>query len=1143
MDAAKLLTTRRFLPLWLTQFLGAFADNMLKNAVAILVIYRLAEEAGTDGRVMATLIGAVFVLPFFLLSGTAGQISDKYDRARVARAVKVAEVGLMALAAVGFLAADMWVLLAVVFGMGVHSTVFGPLKYSLLPDHLRPGELVAGNGLIEAGTFLAILAGTVAGGAVILEDWGPWAVSLGLVAVALAGLAASWRIPPAPVRAPGLRLDPNPLRETVAIVAQARRNGTVWLCVLGLSWFWAVGALLLSQVPALAKDVIGGDAQVVTALLVAFSVGVGIGSVACHRILAGRVSPWPVPFAAIGISAFAVDLYLAAGAFAPIPGAAPMGVGAFLALPGAWRLLGDLAMLAFCGGVYSIPLYALLQTESEPESRSRAIAANNVVNAVFMVAAAAAAAALLWLGASVPEVILAAGVANVAVALYACWILPADMLKALLRALFTLAYKVQVRGLENLERAGPRAIVVANHVSFLDAALLATFLPGRMTFAIDVAMSRRWWVRPFLKVVDALPLNPANPHSLKSFIKAVRDGGKPGVIFPEGRLTRTGGLMKVYPGPAMAAEKAEADIVPVRLDGVQFLPFTRLGGKMPRRWFPRVSITVLPPTRIELPPGLKGRARRRAGALAMHDVLSGMMYETTPRDMTLFQGLLAARETYGGGREILEDVERAPVTYDDLVMRSLVLGRRVAKATRRGEAVGVLLPTSVACATALFAVTAFGRVAAMLNFSTGAENMALGCRAAEVRTVLTSRRFVEMARLGPAVERLSQACRVVYLEDVRAEIGLLDKAFGALASRCAGWLHRRHAPDPGAPAVVLFTSGTEGTPKGVVHAHRAFHANRNQIAARFAFSQDKLFFNPLPVFHSFGLTGGLLLPLMSGMRTFLYPSPLHGRIIAELCYELRPNLIYGTGTFLRNWGAVADDADFESIEFAIAGAERVKEDCRRMWADRFGKRILEGYGATETAPVIAVNTPSHARPGTVGRVLPGIETRLEPVPGFEGGERLSVRGDNVMLGYYRAEAPGVLEPPPGGWYDTGDIVRVDADGFVSIVGRAKRIAKPGGEQVSLDAVEALAAEAWPGAQVAAVAVPDERKGDRIVLVTDRAGAARDDLLARARERQVGEIMVPRDVLAVAALPLLGTGKVDYRAVERLALEAREGAGA
>jgi acyl-[acyl-carrier-protein]-phospholipid O-acyltransferase/long-chain-fatty-acid--[acyl-carrier-protein] ligase len=572
----------------------------------------------------------------------------------------------------------------------------------------------------------------------------------------------------------------------------------------------------------------------------------------------------------------------------------------------------------------------------------------------------------------------------------------------------------------------------------------------------------------------------------------------------------------------------------VRIEGAEFSPFSRLGGKVRQRWFPKIRIRILPAERLAAPEGVVGRRRRAALRRALADAMVRSSFATAPIDTTLPDALLEARRIHGGSHPIADDLEFSPLTYDRLVTGCVALGRRLAARTSPGERVGVLLPTSRASVVTFFGLLFHGRVPAMLNFSVGAASAEAACAAAEIRLIVTAHRFVEKAKLEPLVAALSRKATIVYLEDVRQEIGLFARLGAMLKARR---LKPRPQPErANDPAVVLFTSGSEGTPKGVVLSHRNLLANRHQLASVVDITPRDIVLNALPVFHSFGLTGGLLLPLLSGVRTFLYPSPLHYRTVPELAYGLNATILFGTDTFLAGYARVADNYDFYSCRYVFAGAERVKPETRRTWFDKFGIRILEGYGATETAPAIAVNTPMHFRAGTVGRFLPGLEHRLDAVPGIADGARLVVRGPNVMLGYLKAERPGVLVPPDGGWYDTGDIVAIDADGFVTIKGRAKRFAKVAGEMVPLGAVEEFVGKVWPEAGHAVVAIPDEKRGEQVVLVTDFDAAARAALLAAAREAGVPEMFVPRAIVKVDRLPILGTGKIDYVTAAKLAAQ-------
>lgn len=554
---------------------------------------------------------------------------------------------------------------------------------------------------------------------------------------------------------------------------------------------------------------------------------------------------------------------------------------------------------------------------------------------------------------------------------------------------------------------------------------------------------------------------------------------------------------------------------------------------MRRAWFPKVKVTILEPVKLHVDRELKGRARRQAAGTALYQIMSDLVFRTFDRDRTVFQAVADAAREQGWSRTCLQDPVTGDLTYRRLLAGADVLGRKLQPLTSLGEAVGVMLPNANGAAATVLALMATGRVPAMINFTAGAANIQSACKAVEARTVLTSRAFVEKGKLGPLVAEIEKAVRIVYLEDIRAGISFLDRMSGLV--RAGRPVEKR---DPDAPAAILFTSGSEGAPKAVVLSSRNMLANAAQAAARIDFGRTDKVFNVLPMFHSFGLTVGFVLPLVSGVPVYLYPSPLHCRIVPELVYSSNATILFGTDTFLNGYARSAHPYDFRSLRYILAGAEPVKDSTRRLYMEKFGVRILEGYGVTEASPVLAINTPMYNRAGTVGRLLPGMAARLEKVPGVEEGGRLHITGPNVMLGYMRAEKPGVLEPPAEGWHDTGDIVTIDADGFITIKGRAKRFAKIAGEMVSLAAIEALAADLWPGRTTVVTAVADERKGERLVMMTDEPKATRDAFQRFAKGRGATELMIPAEVMVVPAVPLLGSGKADYAGVARLVQERR-----
>ncbi len=707
------------------------------------------------------------------------------------------------------------------------------------------------------------------------------------------------------------------------------------------------------------------------------------------------------------------------------------------------------------------------------------------------------------------------------------------LLRPLLRGLARLFFRIDIE-VRQADFSHPRLLVVANHESFLDGLLIGLFLPIDPVFVVHTGIANSFFFRLLLSQVDYLAVDPTSPMAMKKVIRLI-ESGRPVVIFPEGRITLTGSLMKVYDGPAFVAAKTGATVIPVRLDGASRSYFSRLSGKYPKEIFPKIRLTVLPERHFPMPEAATAKLRRRKSGEAMRRLMQEMIFASRPKQ-TLYSALCDAAEIFGKRRRLIEDVKQIEYSYNDLLKMALILSRQVERLTAPGERVGLLLPNLVPTIGLIFGLTARKRVPAMLNYSAGAEAMQAACDAAEIRTVITSRAFVEQAKLADKLAGL-KGVQLHYLEDIREQIGLGDKLW--LMAYAIHFPRAFELPaSPEDAAVVLFTSGSEGKPKGVVLPHRAVLANIAQVRAVIDFSVDDKVLNALPIFHSFGLTAGALLPVLTGASLFLYPSPLHYRIIPELAYDRNCTVLFGTSTFLGNYAKFAHPYDFYRLRYVVAGAEKLSEAVRSQWFEKFGVRIFEGYGATETAPVLAVNTPMAYRTGTVGNLLPGIEHRLQPVPGIDKGGILHVRGPNVMAGYLRVEKPGVLQPPVSdlgeGWYETGDVVEFDDDGFVKIVGRVKRFAKIAGEMVSLEVVEKLATATSPALAHAASSQPDAAKGEALVLFTTDGELTRELLAFKARELGVPELAVPRKIHKVESLPLLGTGKIDYVTLKRLA---------
>ena len=711
------------------------------------------------------------------------------------------------------------------------------------------------------------------------------------------------------------------------------------------------------------------------------------------------------------------------------------------------------------------------------------------------------------------------------------------MLQAVVSFLLRLIFRVEVRGKYEHH---DKTIIIANHQSFLDGLLMGAFLPVDPYWIVHSQIAAQPLFKILLKVINHLTIDANNPFALKSAMAFI-DSGKPIAIFPEGRITVTGGMMKVYEGPAFMAAKTGAWVVPVHIENAMYVKGVgRVKGDFPTRWFPKIQITIHPARQISYPENVSGKERRRIAADSMHRLMKEM-FVLDRKPQTIFEAVLDTVERTGKNVQVVRDIRPAHDTYGTVVKASLALGRLFSKITEPGEVVGVLMPNVGPGAYSILGLWAFGRVPAMINYTAGLDGMQSALKAAKIKTLITSKSFLEKAPFGATVRKL-QGVKITYLEDLRPMLTLGDKLWLILwATRFPRSVIKPVKPTD--PAVVLFTSGSEGKPKGVVLSHDAILANCAQVLASFDLNSRDRFLSAMPLFHAFGLTGGLVLPLICGAKIFFYPTPLHYRVIPELAYDADCTVLFATNTFLLNYAKRANPYDFRSIRLVVAGAEKLQEDVRRLYADKFGIRVIEGYGATECAPVVSNNTFFMNKPGTVGSFLPCIEYKLEPIPGIDDGALLHLRGPNMMLGYWKESNPGVYEWPEStfgkGWYNTGDIVVFDSDGFMSLRGRVRRFAKVAGEMVSLEIVEKLAEHASPKYMHAATTKPDSKRGETILLITQDHNLKREQLAQAARELGAPDIAVPRQIIYVDKIPLLGSGKKDYPAVRALVEKEKE----
>ena len=890
-----------------------------------------------------------------------------------------------------------------------------------------------------------------------------------------------------------------------------RKSPLLMRATAGTGWIWAMSFLLLLNIVTI------GSLWTLIYLLTTAAFAFWAGFSFTQRLSKHIVD---LTFMPLNMAAMALSLLAMAGlscfSFAPVS----------VFFTAAW------VINAFNAGMYTFPMVMQLRSKINENNLEAAAVIDRITDALFFTLGLVLTYLRYTFDAPLAWIFLFASTVAAGILYYHRTLHPTAIRRSLVRILFEAMFSVTVKGQANFRQAGHRVLIIANHTSSIDALLVAAFMPERISVVLPIESQgslTEYVCRLFadvhvLDIKDAMALRP---------IIALLNQNKKVLVFPERRSSVTGGLMKVYAGVGVVAEKAKANILPICVTGAQNCKFSLQKGIHRTRFFQKIRLTIMPARKLVADHLEDKRKRNYSISLQLYRIMSDMMVEAFNSNRNVFKALLDAKSVFGAKHEIAEDASRKTLNYSQLLLKSYVLGGAVARYLPGEDFVGVMMPNVLANLVLFYGLVASDKVPAMLNFSSGPAQVLSCLKAVCVKTVVTSHAFIEAGKLESLEKAMEEGgIRLLYLEDIAKSMTLSDKLKGIFRYLISAKPQRK----ANEAAAVLFTSGSEGMPKAVLLSHTNFLINGYQAVVEAMLTPRDIFFNALPMFHSFGLGVGCLLTTINGIKTVLYPSPLHYRVIPELIYDTNSTILCGTDTFLAGYGNAAHPYDFFSLRLAIVGAEKLKESTEKLYNEKFCLRIMEGYGATECSPLISVNTRMYAKRGSVGRIVPALEYKLDPIEGITDGKKLVVRGKNVMMGYMRADNPGVLDAPADGWYDTGDIVEVDDEDFIFIKGRAKRFAKVGGEMISLPAIETAVNELYPETMNGIVAVSDEKKGEKLVLFTTCQTAESAAVKAFIRQKGLSDLGAPSQIVTVPEIPVIGSGKTDYVTLKKMAEE-------
>jgi acyl-[acyl-carrier-protein]-phospholipid O-acyltransferase/long-chain-fatty-acid--[acyl-carrier-protein] ligase len=1120
----KVFFNKGYFAFCISQFLGVFNDHFFRIALATYIMLGPTSLSTGAKYFFASFLIAVFMVPSLLFSATAGEIADRYRKDIVIRIVKLAQLLLAFIGIAGFLVHSVTVLLIVLFISGILSAFFSPVKYSAVPELLEHEQLVAGNSIVQAGTYISMLLGNICGILVysIDKSW----LFLIYLTVAVIGLTAALFIPELKTNTQKFDISKNFIKTTFKNMSYLKYTKDIYMCILGISWFWFVGVVLVYQIPNFAEIVLKGQQDLYIFLALLLTSGVFVGALLSCLLLKKEISIKYVPISVVLMTVFIVDLSFSAN-YAHVALTTNIALSDFLSTLSGIRIIIDVFAYSLFAGLYIVPLITMLQVLANRKIRARVFATNAVVNVLFMIAGCSVCFIFIKMGLAFPAVLTLIALFNVVAAIYICTILPAHLLRIIVKRIIDILYKIEVVGIENFEKCKGGTLIIANHTSLIDGIILSVTFGEKLSFAINSDVINKFWMKPLLKIIKYFPVDNTNVMVVKSIIDEIKKGGMV-VIFPEGRITTTGGLMKVYPGPAVIADKSDADILPICIEGIQYSDFSYFGAKSKIKRQRKIKLTILPPRKLNVNQSLSDSRRRNIAITKLYDIMCEMKFASNFSDKTLFESLIDSLSLVGRRKKILEDINRQPINLGDFLGAVFAFTHKISKQTENKEYVGIIAANTKTMIEIFFALSALNRIPAMINFTDSIENILYNLKNVGITKVYTSKRFIKASNLNNLTEALKEnGIKVIYAEDIKDSFTMFNKMSAYLKSHFPRIYYKNICStfDVFAPAVILFTSAFKGKSKAVVLSHKNIQASRAQLSSVMDFGILDSFFNAMPIFSSLGLVAGTLLPLLRGIKVFEYHSPLHYKMVSELVYDTDSTVLLGTDTFLSGYAKNAHPYDFYAIRYVIAGIEKLKEETIQIWEDNFGKRIFEAYGTTETASTISINTPMYFKEYSVGRLLPSVECKLESTTAFVGSSHLLVKGPNIANCYIENKQL-ISKKENGEWFDTGDIVEIDRDGFVFMKGKSKRFTKVDGESISLTELEFNISNIWKEHKSAVLAVQNNRKKE-IVVFTTKQDADLGDLQKFAQEQKIENFVLPDKIVVVEKIPIIGTGATDY----------------